>query len=145
MNAPSVQAGTRLLLHYTARTTEGGIYETSRNREPLMCTAGSNSLIPGISRAITGLTPGEKTTVTLAPEEAFGVRRPEREQKVPRSTLPDHIAEGDQLSVTTDDEVIDAWVRSLTDEFAVVDANHPLAGETLVFELEVVGIEDPED
>lgn len=136
-----VQAGARVLLHYTARTTEGGIYETSRKRDPLPCVAGGRQLIQGVSQALVGMVPGVPRTVTLPPEQAFGVRRPELEQKLPLVSLPDHLCEGDQMTVTTEGETIDVWVRERTEETAIVDANHPLAGETLVFELEIVSVE----
>ena len=86
---------------------------------------------------------GETKTVTLPPELAFGIRKPELERRVSRVSMPD-VDEGDQLSAYFEDQKVDVWIQRLEGGKVVVDANHPLAGETLVYEIELVGVE-PQD
>jgi FKBP-type peptidyl-prolyl cis-trans isomerase 2 len=88
-----------------------------------------------------GMEQGEKKTVTVPPEEGYGPRNPALQQSVPLSNLPEGIQEGDQLRLVHEQQEIPVWVREINpdDEVAMIDANHPLAGVTLVFDLELVG------
>jgi peptidylprolyl isomerase len=111
-------------------------------REPLVFAAGEENMIRGVAQAVVGMSVGESKTVTVSPEDAFGQRDPALEQTVPRSQLPDQVKQGDQLQAVQGDREIAIWVRELGDETAVVDANHPLAGQTLEFDLELVSFEE---
>lgn len=138
----AVQAGDTVRIHYTGRLAEGGeVFDSSREREPLEFVAGSDKLIPGVSKAVIGMAPGESKKVSVAPEEGYGAHDPRLEQQVPRSALPDEAKVGDQLvAMTADEQRIPVVVRELGDDIARLDANHPLAGQTLEFELEVVEV-----
>lgn len=136
--------GDLVRIHYTAMTAEGGVFETSAKRDPLHFIAGSDEVIRGISQAVIGMREGETRKVTIPPEEGFGLRDPSLEQIVPRSVLPEGLNEGDQTTASFGDEELDVWVQRLDRDDAVVDANHPLAGETLVYEIELVNIEPAE-
>jgi peptidylprolyl isomerase len=83
---------------------------------------------------------GEKKTVTIPPEQGYGDRNPALEQSVPLDNLPEGVQEGDQLRLVHDEQEIPVWVREINEdeEVAKIDANHPLAGVTLVFDLELV-------
>ena len=100
--------------------------------------AGSDQLIPGFSTAVVGMEIGEKKTVTLAPDEAYGASRPELMQRVAVSELPEGIKAGDQLVAHAGEQQIPVVITEIHDEEAVLDANHPLAGKTLIFDIEIV-------
>ncbi len=138
---PKVQENNTVSIHYTAKTAEGGVFETSAKRDPLQFIAGGDSVIAGVSQAVIGMNIGDKKTVTITPEEGFGLRDPSLEQTIPRSFLPEGISEGDQTTAAFDDHELDVWVQKLEGEEVVVDANHPLAGESLVYEIELVAID----
>lgn len=140
-----VAPGDTVLLHYTTRSLEGSVIETSRNREPISFVAQSEEVVRGLSDGVVGLKVGEKRTLSISPDLAFGRNNPELVQQVPRGCLPAGTVAGDQLSARSgpqgDAEGIDVWVQRISEDVAYIDANHPLAGETLVVEIEVVAIE----
>ena len=138
-----VRSGDIVRIRYTTKTEEGAVYETSGSRKPLRFIAGSDAVVRGVSQAVIGMSVGETKTVTLPPELAFGIRKPELERRVSRVSMPD-VDEGDQLSAYFEDQKVDVWIQRLEGGKVVVDANHPLAGETLVYEIELVGVE-PQD
>ncbi len=138
----TVQPGDRVRLHYTTYSQDDCVIETSLQREPLEFVVGAGEVVEGLQRAVVGLSLGQKQRVPVMPELGFGNRQTRWQQTVPRLGLPERVAEGDQLSATMGGGVLDVWIRSLRPHEAVLDANHPLAGETLIYELEVVGIND---
>ncbi len=128
-------------IRYTTRSLEGSVIETSDRREPLEFRAGDESIIPAVSQAVIGMRMGDTRTVTATPERAFGRHNPILIQSTPRSAIPEEAQVGDQLTTTVDNSRFDVWVQRMTATEAVVDANHPLAGETLVVDLTIVGHE----
>lgn len=98
-------------------------------------------MIEGLDRALAGMQVGEKKSITVTAEEGFGPRRPELQQQVPRTALPEDVKVGDRLLARTGDTPLYVWVRDLDGEKATVDGNHPLAGQTLLFDVELVSIE----
>lgn len=143
--AAIVRRGDRIRLHYTTYSQDECVIETSLQREPLVFTVGSSDVVEGINRAVVGLAIGQKHRVPVLPEAGFGERQPRWQQAAPRAGLPARVGEGDQLTATIGGASLDVWIRSLRDEEMVLDANHPLAGEALIYELEVVQIEQAED
>jgi peptidylprolyl isomerase len=139
-----VSEGDLVRIHYTGRFEDGTVFDSSKDREPLEFVAGGPQVIAGVSNAVVGMAEGETKTVTISPDEGYGQRNPRLEQTVGRDQLPDEIEEGDQLRAIQGDQEIPVWVRELSEDSAVIDANHPLAGHTLVFELELVGVESGE-
>jgi len=133
-----IENGDKVAIHYRGAFQDGNEFYSSREREPLEFTAGSDELIPGMSNAVIGMAVGDKKTVTIPPEEAYGERREEMQIKVERSQLPDGVEVGAMLGLSTPEGQFHAVLVELADEHAVLDGNHPLAGRTLVFELEVV-------
>ena len=130
----------RVRIHYTGRLPDGRVFDTSRERDPLEFEAGSGEVIPGISHAVVGMQAGESRTVTVAPEDAFGPRREEMVQEVPRSALPAEVSVGDPLRAQAGEQEVQVWVAELGEENAIIDGNHPLAGHTLEFEVELVDV-----
>lgn len=136
-----IAVGQTVTIHYTTRSLEGSVIESTRPRDPLTFTAGSSEVIPGLSRGVIGLRRGDRKTLSISPEAGFGNRNPELLQPVPLSALPENLSSGDQLKMTFDDVVVDAWVHRVMANEAQIDANHPLAGETLLIEVEIVDVD----
>ncbi|RMF09903.1 MAG: peptidylprolyl isomerase [Alphaproteobacteria bacterium] len=137
------ETGDRVRVHYTGRTDQGMEFESSRNREPLEVTLGQGQVIPGFEAALIGMAEGDTKTVTIPEAEAYGPRRPELVHEVPRSDIPPEIElepGRTLLANTPDGNQLRLEVKAVTDETVTVDANHPLAGENLTFDLEMVDV-----
>lgn len=135
------QPGDLVRIHFTGRLENGAIFGSSQSEEPVQLTLGSEQMIAGLDRALVGMQVGEKKSVTISEEEGFGPRRPELQQQVPRTALPDDVKVGDRLLARAGETPLYVWVCGLDGETATVDGNHPLAGQTLLFDVELVSIE----
>jgi peptidylprolyl isomerase len=138
---PATKLGDRVQIHYTGRLEDGTVFDSSQGRNPLEFTAGGNEVIPGVDKAVLGMQPGESKTVVVSAEDAYGARTPGLEQRVPRRILPEKVQVGDRLQAKVGEKAILVWVAELEEEFGVIDANHPLAGQSLVFAIELVAVE----
>ena len=137
------KAGDTVAIHYTGTLADGSQFDSSEGRDPLRFTLGSGQIIAGLDAAITGMSQGEKKSVTIAAAEAYGDHRPEAVQAVPRAQIPAEIPleVGGGLQVQTPDgQTIPVTVTSVTDEEVTLDANHPLAGKDLTFAVELIEI-----
>ena len=137
------KAGDTVAINYTGTLADGSQFDSSEGRDPLRFTLGSGQIIAGLDAAITGMSQGEKKSVTIAAAEAYGDHRPEAVQAVPRAQIPAEIPleVGGGLQVQTPDgQTIPVTVTSVTDEEVTLDANHPLAGKDLTFAVELVEI-----
>ncbi|HKB03800.1 MAG TPA: peptidylprolyl isomerase [Gemmataceae bacterium] len=139
-----VQVGDRVEVHYTGRLASGDVFANSQGDEPLRFAAGRGEVIEGISQAVLGMEQGGRKTVTVPPEQGFGPRREDLQRRVPRGVLPPDVTVGDQLVARGQEGQERLWVRELADDFAVLDGNHPLAGQTLTFDLELLSVEPGE-
>lgn len=135
-----VKPGDVVRVHYTTFAQDRCVIETTHHREPMSFIAGAGEVVEGFDRAVIGMRLGEQKTVPVMPEQAFGYRDARWQQVAPRLGLPDRVAEGDQLSATIDGQAMHVWIRSFQRDEATLDANHPLAGETLIYEMKLVGI-----
>ena len=136
-----VKAGDKVQVHYTGKFEDGEIFDSSDGREPLAFSAGGPELIPGVSNAVVGMKVGDKKSVTIQPDDGYGPRNEEMVQQVPMDRMPEGVQVGMQLQAQVEGQVIPLVVTAVTTEYAEVDANHPLAGKTLVFDLELVSID----
>ena len=130
-------------VHYTGRLTDGTEFDSSAGREPLQFEIGSGQIIEGLDRQIADMEEGAKQTVTVPAADAYGERRPEQVQEIPRSAIPAEIqpTAGMQLQATTQaGQPVPIVVVDVSEETVTVDANHPLAGRDLVFDVELVEI-----
>jgi FKBP-type peptidyl-prolyl cis-trans isomerase 2 len=135
--------GDTVRVHYTGRLEDGTVFDSSKGREPLEFTIGSGVLIPGFERTVLGMAPGETRAATLPPHDAYGERDEENVVVLERTELPEGMAPGvgDMLEVHGDDgSKLPVIVTETTASSVTLDANHPLAGKTLRFEIELVGI-----
>ena len=137
------QTGERVRVHYTGTLEDGTQFDSSRGSDPLEFAMGQGQLIAGFEHAVAALAPGESCTVTLAPDEAYGDVNPAMIQEVPRHLMPEgvELTTGMVLQGQADDGRVDRFtVVSFTEETVRLDANHPLAGKVLTFEIELVEV-----
>jgi len=137
------QAGDTVRVHYTGTLEDGTQFDSSRGADPMEFAMGQGQLIAGFENAVAGLSSGESCTVTLAPEDAYGEQDAEMIQNVPRELMPEDVElkAGMVLQGQADDGRVDNFtVVSFTEEMVTLDANHPLAGKSLTFEIELVAI-----
>ncbi len=138
------QEGNKVKIHYTGKYEDGTVFDSSREREPLEFTIGDGSTIAGFEESASGMAVGETKSVTLAPEKAFGEHEEGMVQTVERSQLPDdlELEVGIGLEVTSPEgQTYMVRIVKLDDESVTLDGNHPLAGETLNFDIELVEFE----
>ncbi|SDG69391.1 FKBP-type peptidyl-prolyl cis-trans isomerase [Alloyangia pacifica] len=138
-----VKTGDTVRIHYTGTLNDGTTFDSSAGRDPLEFQVGSGQIIPGLDKAMAGMTVGEKKTVEVASEEAYGPVHPEARQTVPRAEIPDNIPLdlGTPLQMQTPTgQVVQVTVAEVTETEVTLDANHPLAGKDLTFAIELVEI-----
>ncbi|CUS56786.1 MULTISPECIES: FKBP-type peptidyl-prolyl cis-trans isomerase [unclassified Hyphomonas] len=138
-----VKTGDTVHIHYTGTLNDGTTFDSSEGREPLTFEVGSGQIIPGLDSAIPGMTVGDKKTVNVACDDAYGQMNPAMRQDVPRADIPAEIPleVGSRLQMQTQDgQVIPVTVAAVEEESVTLDANHPLAGEDLTFNIELVKI-----
>lgn len=138
-----VKDGDTIRVHYTGKLDDGTVFDSSVGKDPLEFKVGSGQLIPGFEKAVTGLAAGEKTTAQIPSGEAYGPHSAEGVIEVPRGNIPAEIQLeiGQQLQMQTHDgRPVPVRVIGIEEASITVDANHPLAGKDLTFEIEVVSI-----
>lgn len=138
-----VKANDTIEVHYTGKLVNGQIFDSSLEREPLKVQLGQGQLIPGFEKALVDMAVNEKKTITIAKEEAYGEVIKELFQKVPKAELPDSIKPEVGMGLVgsrPDGSQQQFVVVEINDDHIVLDANHPLAGQDLIFDLEIVSI-----
>jgi peptidylprolyl isomerase len=133
--------GDLVAMHYTGRLENGEVFDSSSGRDPLEFTAGGYDLIPGMSNGVLGLKVGDKKTLTIPCEEGYGPRNEDLMHKVPRANAPKEAKVGDQFMVRGPGMEIPVVVTAITDSEITIDANHFLAGKTIIFDVEIVRID----
>ncbi|GAB1410135.1 peptidylprolyl isomerase [Desulfovibrionales bacterium] len=139
----SLTSGTTVQVHYIGTLDDGTQFDSSVGREPLEIILGQGMVIPGFEKAIQGMTVGQKLTVTIPEEEAYGPHLEEMLLRVPLSSFPPGLAakEGEQLILRNPEgQEIPALIVDVNNDEATIDANHPLAGFALTFEIELLSI-----
>jgi peptidylprolyl isomerase len=134
--------GDRVKVHYTGTLDDGTVFDSSAGRDPLEFTIGAENVISGFENAVVGLAVGDRVTVVVGPEDAYGPRSDERILVVDRSQLP---AEPDPevgmtLQAQTPDGAVMFSISEIEDEKVTLDGNHPLAGKQLTFDIELAEI-----
>ncbi len=135
--------GDKVKVHYTGTLEDGTVFDSSREAQPLEFTIGSGELIPGFENAVKGMKTGESITVKIEPDEAYGQHYAEMVQTVPISAFAGNVQPevGQQFEVTPEnDEPFIVTITGVEDGNVILDANHPLAGKTLVFEISLEAI-----
>lgn len=137
MNDRNATDGDTVAVHYTGTLDNGQVFDSSRERDPLSFTLGAGQVIPGFDAAVQGLAVGDSTTVRIESDQAYGQRNDELVINVPRDRAPEGLSPGMGVMLGNQPAV----VLEVGDGEVTVDANHPLAGEALTFELELVQIQ----
>lgn len=138
-----VKSGDTVQIHYTGTLKDGTTFDSSEGRDPLEFVVGSGQIIPGLDNALPGMTEGERKSVEIESGEAYGPVNPEMQQSIPREGIPADIPlePGTQLQMQTPDgQAMPVTVVSVDEASVTLDANHPLAGKDLQFDIEVVKI-----
>ncbi|UWX56475.1 peptidylprolyl isomerase [Maribacter litopenaei] len=138
-----VKAGDVVRVHYTGKLENGQVFDSSLNREPLEVKLGQGSLIPGFEKGLMDMEPKEKKTIVIPKEEAYGEKKRELFRSVPKANLPEDMEpEVNMGLVATNADGTERQLRvaEVNENDIIVDGNHPLAGEDLTFELELVEI-----
>lgn len=144
----AIESGKVVTIHYTLKDVDGNLLESTDGNDPLAYLHGHHNIIPGLETALTGKAEGDTVSVLVAPEEGYGPRVPELIQEVPRSAFEgvDDIAPGMAFHAGTDDgsshRVV---VTEVTAETVTVDGNHPLAGQSLNFDVKVVSVREAQE
>ena len=137
-----IKLGNTVTVHYTGKLKNGDIFDTSmvEGRQPLTVTLGQGQLIPGFEKGLVDMTAGETKTIEIEPTDAYGEVNEEMYQEVEKTALPEDIFEGMMLQANGPQGVFNVLVKEIKETTAVLDANHPLAGKKLFFDLEVVEV-----
>lgn len=137
------QKGHTVAVHYTGKLADGTLFDSSREREPIQFVLGEPGIIPGFQDAVEGLQPGERVVRSIPAEQAYGDWRPELQVRVERSRLPEELSVkiGQHLQLSREDgREFTAKVSGIQDDSITIDANHPLAGKELTFDIELVSV-----
>lgn len=136
--------GLRARIHYTAQLKDGKIVGSSRGGQPLSFTIGKGKVLKGLEQGILGMEVGQVRAVEISPELGYGVRNEKLVMRLDRSKLPDNIMleKGRVVQYRSEtQEVVNLLIRDFDDESVTVDANHPFAGETLIYNVHLVALE----
>jgi peptidylprolyl isomerase len=142
-NMTQAKKGNKVKVNYTGKLVDGTVFDSSEGREPLEVVLGSGHVIQGFDEALVGMGLGEKKTVTIPVEKAYGAHDPNMVMEVPIEQVPPDFSPevGQKLEVGgTNGEIMIMLVREINDTHIYLDANPPLAGQDLIFDLELVAI-----
>lgn len=135
--------GDKVKVHYTGKLHDGSIFDSSVDREPLEFEVGAGMMIPGFDKAVNGMNVGDKVTADIPANEAYGEKNEEMIVDVPRAQLPPDLKPeiGQQLAMQQPNgQSLPVVVTKVEEATIQIDANHPLAGKSLIFDIELVSI-----
>lgn len=136
-------SGDSVQIHYTGRLEDGTVFDSSRDRDPLRFTLGEGEVIAGFEEVVEGMEEGETKTAEIPAKEAYGARQEDLILNVPRERIPEDVEleVGNVLAMRTGDgETFQVVIADVEPEAVLLDANHPLAGRDLTFEIELVAV-----
>ena len=135
--------GDTVTVHYTGKLEDGTVFDSSVSRDPLQFTLGEDVLIPGFEQAVLGMSPGESKTAQVSADQAYGLHREEMVVDIDRQEFPPHFQPevGQQLQIPqSDGRVTRLIVTAVSEQNVTLDANHPLAGRDLTFDIQLLEI-----
>ena len=138
-----VLSDSTVTVNYTGKLEDGSVFDSSLNegREPLKATLGQGSLIPGFEKGLLEMSEGETKTISIPYTEAYGDLRDELIAEVPKDRVPEGVEVGQMLQTMTQQGPMNVIVKEVNENNVVLDANHPLAGKDLIFDLELISVE----
>ncbi len=137
------KVGDTATIHYEGKLSDGMVFDSSRERQPLSFKLGAKQVIAGFDAAVQGMSVGDRKTIKISPDQAYGDRRTELIFRVNRKQVPTNLPLeiGSQLQLpTASGEAVPVMVVELNGDQVTLDGNHPLAGETLTFEIELIAL-----
>jgi peptidylprolyl isomerase len=137
--------GTQVSVHYKGTLNDGSVFDESRPEQPLQFTVGGGQVIPGFDKAVEGMTVGDSKTITLEADQAYGQHRDDLVMKVDRERVPKELdlEVGQRYQMEKESgEKFKVTVTEVTDSAVTLDANHPLAGKDLTFEIKLVDVQE---
>jgi len=140
--SPVIGQGSTVKFHYTLKV-EGAVVDSSANREPLTYVHGSGKIVPGLESEMLGLKKGDKKNVSVSPEKGYGMSDPKAIQKVPKSAFKNtkELKVGSQVSGQSGGRNFQAKIEAIGKTDITLNFNHPLAGKTLNFDIEVIEVQ----
>ncbi|MBF2009138.1 peptidylprolyl isomerase [Chlorogloeopsis fritschii PCC 9212] len=135
--------GDTVKVHYTGKLDDGTVFDSSSGRDPLQFSIGEGIVIPGFEEAVVGMSPGESKTTNISAEQAYGPYRPELVMIVERQRIPTDVSleVGQLLQISqSSGQAIPVVVTNVSEAEVTLDANHPLAGQELIFDIQLVEI-----
>jgi FKBP-type peptidyl-prolyl cis-trans isomerase 2 len=137
-----IKNGDTVKVHYTGKLDDGTVFDSSltEGRTPLEVVLGSNMLIKGFENGLIGLSEGDKKTLEINPSEGYGEYQKEMINEIPKTSVPENVKVGEMLQGMSPMGPINVKVVQINEETVVIDANHPLAGKNLVFDIEIVSV-----
>jgi FKBP-type peptidyl-prolyl cis-trans isomerase 2 len=136
-------SGDTVHVHYTGKLDDGTVFDTSEGRDPLAFTVGSGQVVPGFDEAVSGMQVGDSKTVRIGPADAYGEHREDLVLEVPAEQLPEGLEPevGMELGLRGQDgQTMPVRVAAVADDAITLDANHPLAGKALTFDVKLVDV-----
>jgi FKBP-type peptidyl-prolyl cis-trans isomerase 2 len=141
-----VQNGDKVKVHYHGRLRNGETFDSSEGREPLEFTVGSGQVIKGFDQGVMGMQPGDRKTVEIDVADAYGEKQQEMLIEFPKNQFPDDVNPEVDMQLMMNNGAGQSFpvrIAEVREESVILDANHPLAGQDLIFDLELVAIEPP--
>ena len=137
-----IDVNSSVTVNYTGKLEDGTVFDTSltEGRDPLSVTLGQGALIPGFENGLIGLSVGDTKTIEIEPEDAYGLVNEEAFVDVPKDKVPENVEVGMMLQTFGPAGVSVVKVLEINEESIKIDANHPLAGKKLIFDIEVVSL-----
>lgn len=145
-NMEQVKNGDKVKVHYHGRLRSGETFDSSEGREPLEFTVGSGQVIKGFDMGVMGMQPGDKKTVEIGVTDAYGAKQDEMMIEFPTAQFPDDMKPEVDMQLMMNNGAGQSFpvrIAEVKEESVILDANHPLAGQDLIFDLELVAIEPP--
>ena len=141
MNTNTIKKDSKVAIHYTL-LVEGQVADTSQGRAPLEYTQGAGQLIIGLEEALEGLKAGDKKSVDIEAKKAYGEVNPQAKRRVPKTAITniENLKVGDMVGASANGHTFRAKISEITDTEVELDFNHPLAGKTLHFDVEIVSV-----
>jgi len=144
----TVTDGKVVIMHYTLKNSAGEVLDSSSGGEPLPYLHGAGNIVVGLEKGLAGSVIGDKKDVEVSPEEGYGLREGPGPQPIPRNQFPEGVdlEAGMGFQAQADNgQMMVVYIAKVDETTVWVDGNHPLAGETLYFSVEIMGVRDPSD
>ncbi len=138
-----ITKNSKVTVHYTGKLEDGTIFDSSieAGRDPLQAKLGEGQLIPGFENGLIGMSTGDKKTITIEPQDAYGEPNDQYITEISKDMIPEGVEVGAMLQANGPNGTFNVVVKQINESTVVLDANHPLAGKKLIFDLEVVNVE----